>query len=73
MIIYSDTQRELYFKDYKPLPDLSGASLDSLKELLNNLYNACENAFLYGSALLEIAVYDDIEKVQALINKMEGK
>ena len=59
--LYNDTEKELFYeKDYKPLPKLSSLSFTDLIELIENLENAIENACLYGGALLENALYDDI-------------
>lgn len=58
--LYNDTEKELFFDDYKPLPTLYKLSITDLVELIENLENACENACMYGSALLENALYDDI-------------
>lgn len=62
--LYNDTEKELFFDDYKPLPLLCVRSFDELFDLVENLENAIENACLYGSALLENALYDDIVKVK---------
>ena len=72
MYMLYDTEKELFFDDYRPLQALSEFSLDELSELLKNLENACQNAFMYGSALLEIALYDDIETVQQFIAGKKG-
>ena len=62
--LYNDTEKELFFDDYKPLPLLYVRSFDELFGLIENLENAIENACLYGSALLENALYDDIVTVK---------
>lgn len=63
--LYQNTEKELFFDtDYKPLPDLLTLNITQEIELRENLYNAMENAFLNGAALLEIALSDDIVKVQ---------
>lgn len=62
--LYNDTEKELFFDDYKPLPLLYVRSFDELFDLVENLENAIENARLYGSDLLENALYDDIVTVK---------
>jgi hypothetical protein len=62
--LYNDTENELYYeKDYKTLPNLESLNCTETVELLENLYNAFENACTYGSSLLETALYDDIAAV----------
>lgn len=74
MIIYPDTEKELFFdKDYKPLPPLRGLPLDSLRELYGNLCAAQENAWLYGADMLTIALEMDIRKVDMYIRMYEKK
>lgn len=63
--LYPDTEKELFYNvDYKPLPDLLMLNITQEIELRENLYNALENAFLNGAALLDIALSGDIAKVQ---------
>ena len=64
MIIYNNTEKELSMNDYRPLPDINNLSCTDLIELLENLYQASENAFMYHSELLQAALYDDIITVQ---------
>ena len=59
-----DVDRELFFEDYKKLPYLYDLNCTQLVELRENMYEALENASMYGSALLEIALSDDIVKLQ---------
>ena len=74
MKLYPDTEKELFFEtDYKPLPALRGISLASLRELLENLENAQENAWLYGAELLEMALDMDIRKVKMYIKMQEKR
>ena len=61
--LYCDTEKELYFDDYKSLPNLESLTCTQIIELTENLYNAFDNAFMYGSELLQTALYDDIVKV----------
>ena len=61
--LYPDTEKELEFSDYRPLPNLDKLSFTDIAALTENLYDAAGNACAYGSALLEIALCDDIEKV----------
>ena len=64
MIIYGDTERELTISDYKPLPpSLSRESVENLKSLRDNLTEAADNAFIYGSDMLALALDMDIRKV----------
>ena len=74
MIIYQDTEKELFFEDYKPVSNirLIDLSIDSLEELKKNLENALENTFLFGSELLGIAIDTDIRKVDLYL-KMKYK
>ena len=64
MIIYNNTEKELFMNDYRPLPDIASLSCTDLIELLENLYQASENAYNYHSELLQAALYDDIIIVQ---------
>jgi len=74
MIIYPDTEKELFFEsDYKPLPTLRGLSVASLRELHDNLYAAEENAWLYGADLLTMALDMDIRKVNMYIRMYEKR
>lgn len=62
--LYSNTKSELFYEDYKPIPDLSKLNCTELNELLQNLYETLENAIMYHSELLEIAISEDIVTVQ---------
>ena len=73
MIIYQDTEKELFFHDYRKLPSLSHMPLTDLYELKNNLEQATENAWLYGNDLLEVALNFDIRKVNTYIKMYELK
>ena len=73
MKLYPDTENELTFDDFKPLPSLSGRSLPDLYELQSNLEAAQENACLYGSDLLAIALDMDLRKVDTYIRMYEQK
>ena len=65
IILYPDTEKELFFeKDYKPIPDISNYSLSDIRILLNNLNSAAGNAFCNHSALLESALFDDIQTIK---------
>ena len=59
-----DTSKELFYADYKKLPDLYSLNCTELQDLRQNMYDALENAMMYGSSLLEIALSDDIVKLQ---------
>ena len=72
-LLYPDTEKELFFSDYKPLPALHGLSLDNLYAMRENLENAIENAWLYGSELLEMALTMDLQKVNLYIRMKEKK
>ena len=67
--LYPDTERELYFDtDYKPITGLlSGLNNTELIELLENLENAFDNAYMYNADLLSMALYDDIVEVKKKI------
>ena len=75
MKLYPDTEKELFFEtDYVKLPvSLRGISLASLRELLENLENAQENAWLYGAELLEMALDMDIRKIKMYIKMQEKR
>ena len=73
MIIYADTEKELTFDDYKPLPPLRGVSLADLRELENNLENALENTWIYGAWLLQCAIDQDMRKVELYIKIAEKR
>ena len=74
MIIYPDTERELFMEDYKPVSGLlSRLALPDLLELQNNLENALENAFIYHSELLEIAITMDLNKVNLYVKMRQRK
>lgn len=63
MIIYQDTEKELFFEDYKPIPkqeELQKLSCTELEELYQNIGEAEGNAASNNSALLEIALFDDL-------------
>lgn len=64
MIIYPDTEKELFFSDYKAIPDPKTLNCTEIIETLENLYKAMENAFIYHSDLLSAAIADDIITVQ---------
>ena len=72
MIIYQNTEKELTFCDYKPLPvSLRGIDLPGLYELRNNIENAIDNAYSYHSELLSMALQMDINKVNMYIRMKE--
>jgi uncharacterized protein YjgD (DUF1641 family) len=64
--LYPDTEKELFFEtDYKPIDGLvDKLNITELNGLLENLYNALENAWLYNADLLFIALSDDIITIQ---------
>ena len=70
MKLYHDTEKELFFDDYMPLPSFKGETVPGLSELLDNLQDAAGNAFVNGSALLENALYDDIITVKRQLLSM---
>jgi hypothetical protein len=74
MIVYQNTEKELTFSDYKPLPvSLRGIDLSGLHELRDNIENAINNAISYHSELLSIALQMDINKVNMYIRMQEHK
>ena len=73
MIIYQDTEKELFMTDYKPLPPLRGLPLPELYGLVDNLEKAQENAWLYGNDLLALAIDNDIRKTDIYIKMNERK
>ena len=54
------TEKELSFNDYKPLPALYGLDNSEIDELYDNLIAAFNNACEYHSELLYMALFDDI-------------
>ena len=73
MKLYQNTEKELFLENRQPLPSLSGRSLPDLYELQSNLEAAQENAYLYGSDLLAIALDMDLRKVDTYIRMYERK
>ena len=71
MILYPDTQKELFFiPDYKPLPaDLESMTKGELISLYDNIAAAFDNAYVNGSDLLESALYDDLLTISGYIEK----
>lgn len=64
MKLYNDIEKELTLSDWQVLPDLKALSYDDIVELWENLYDVLENTYLYHSDLLQIAIYQDIHKVE---------
>ena len=62
--LYSNTKSELFYEDYKPVPDLSKLNCTELNELLQNLYETLENSIMYHAELLELAIAENIVTVQ---------
>ena len=62
MKLYQDTEKELFYEtDYKPIPEnLDKLSCTDLVELYNNVKSAFENACVYNSALLQLALFSDL-------------
>ena len=74
MIIYHDTEKELYASDYKPIQvSLKNESINSLYELLDNLEKAQENYWLYGNDIFALAIDNDIRKTELYIKFAEKK
>ena len=73
MIIYPDTEKELSMSDYKPLPTLRGLSLAELRELSENIEQATENAWIYHSDLLALALDMDSRKIDLYIHFAERR
>lgn len=61
--LYSDIEKELFYSDYKQLPDLNCLTCTQIVELIENLYNAFDNAYCYHADMLCNALFDDIVKV----------
>lgn len=69
--LYPDIEKELFYDhDYKPLPELSNLDKIELNNLLTNLYDAIDNAYINHAELLCIALYDDILTVQEHLERM---
>lgn len=73
MIIYHDFDKELSLHDYRPLNTLKSLSIDDLEELLNNLENAAEKAWLDGNDLFLMAINPDVQKVKMYIKMAKKK
>lgn len=71
--LYTDTEKELTFDDYKPLPSLRGLSLQALYELQSNLEEAIDNAVIYHSELLEMALDMDLRKIDMYVRMKQKK
>ena len=63
-VLYPDTEKELKYKNYKPLPTLNNLNCTETIELLENLYSALCCTETYNADALSIALYDDIVIVQ---------
>ena len=74
MIIYPDTEKELFWEDYRPINNinLKELSIDNLEELQDNLQLALENTYIYHSELLSMAIDMDMKKVDLYL-KMKYK
>ena len=73
MIIYPNTEKELFWEDYKALPPLRGLSVAELAELVDNLEKAQENAFLSGNDMLSLALDMDIRKAELYLKMYTRK
>ena len=73
MIIYHDFDKELSLHDYRPLNMLKSLPIDDLEELLNNLENASEKAWLDGNDLFLMAINPDVQKVKMYIKMAKKK
>ena len=61
MFILYDTEKELTISDYKPISCLiTGKTVQQLIDILENLESALDNASIYHSELLELALSNDI-------------
>ena len=61
MFILYDTKKELTISDYKPISGLiTGNTVQQLIDILENLENALDNASIYHSDLLELALSNDV-------------
>lgn len=74
MIIYPNTEKELFWEDYRPINNinLKELSINSLEELQDNLQLALENTYIYHSELLSMAIDTDMRKVDLYL-KMKYK
>lgn len=73
MKLYPDTEKELSMSDYKPLPTLRDLSLAELRELSENIEQATENAWIYHSDLLALALDMDSRKIDLYIHFAERR
>lgn len=61
MFILYDIEKELTISDYKPISGLiTGKAAQQLIDILENLENALDNASIYHSDLLELALSNDV-------------
>ena len=61
MFILYDTKKELTISEYKPISGLiTGKTAQQLIDILENLENAIDNASIYHSDLLELALSNDV-------------
>lgn len=61
MFILYDTENELTISDYKPISCLIiGKTAQQLIDILENLESALDNASIYHSDLLELALSNDV-------------
>ena len=68
MIKLYDTEKELFFDDYKPITGIiNGLNCTEQIELLDNLVNALDNAYSYHSELLASALYNYIAQLKRQI------
>ena len=72
-LLYPDTEKELFFEDYKPIKtSLIDYSIEELENLLDNLQAALENAYIYHNELLALAIDQDMRKTSNYL-KMKYK
>ena len=73
MIIYYELDKELSLHDYRPLNTLKCLSIDDSEELLSNMENAAEKAWLDGNDLFLMAINPDLQKVKMYIKMAKKK
>ena len=68
MIIYENTEKEI--TNYIPVPKvINDKSVENLRPLYYNLLKAIDNCLTYGSDFLATAIYNDMKRVERMLNK----
>lgn len=73
MTLYNEPENGVTMLDYKPLPALRGASLDSLSELIDNLSAAERGAWYTGDYIMIAALQGDIRRAEIYYKMYERR